>query len=99
MHSPANVLERHLFKPREWEQWPFTCHLYFNLSLSMPPSASSEWGQSSPAKPCSRTTLGLWHVVPDLVSHGLSFIYSVLINRHKGFQASVEVCDFHGCLC
>lgn len=31
-------------QPREWEQWPFTCRLYFNLSLSMPLSASSEMG-------------------------------------------------------
>lgn len=56
--QPCKCIGKTFVQPRDGEQWPLTCHLYFNLSLSSPLSASSEMGPEQPSQllPCSWTT-------------------------------------------
>lgn len=75
--QPWKYIGKTFVQPRDGEQWPLACHLYFNLSLSLPLSASSEMGPEKPSQllPCSWLTVVLQHIVPDLVSLELNFIW------------------------
>lgn len=103
--QPDECIGKTFVQPRDQEQWPFTHCLYFNVSLPLPLSASSEMGPEQPSHllPCSWTTVVLQHVVPGLVSRGLSFTWLPPHQQTHGLpgfsRSHFHGCDFHGCLC